>query len=185
MNRTSGALLRPLAETDLEIVRAWRNSPRVASVMFTDEIISEASQRAWFAGLKNDPTSVYLVFEVDGIPTGLVSFKKIDPASGSAVWGFYRGREDAPGTGLAMGFHALQFAFETRRWRRLTGETFSFNKGGIAFHEKLGFRREGVLRQHALKNGRFEDVIVFGLLREEWMDRRDSLKQVLETGSRP
>jgi RimJ/RimL family protein N-acetyltransferase len=38
--------------------------------------------------------------------------------------------------------------------------------------EKNGFKQEGHLRQHAFKNDQYEDVFIYGLLREEW-EKRD------------
>jgi RimJ/RimL family protein N-acetyltransferase len=35
-------------------------------------------------------------------------------------------------------------------------------------YEKLGFVREGRLRQDHYREGRYVDVLVMGLLREEW-----------------
>lgn len=32
----------------------------------------------------------------------------------------------------------------------------------------MGFKREGVCRQSVLKNGKYVDEYIYGLLREEW-----------------
>jgi len=40
--------------------------------------------------------------------------------------------------------------------------------------EKLGMIREGVLREHEVKWDRREDVVVFGILRDEWECRKDA-----------
>jgi RimJ/RimL family protein N-acetyltransferase len=42
------------------------------------------------------------------------------------------------------------------------------NPRGLRSYQKLGFREEGRLRQHAFHGGRYWDVITMGLLRDEW-----------------
>ena len=36
--------------------------------------------------------------------------------------------------------------------------------------EKLGMTREGLLRQHAKKWGKYEDLVEYGLVRQDWME---------------
>ncbi|MEI0737736.1 GNAT family protein, partial [Paenibacillus sp. JTLBN-2024] len=38
--------------------------------------------------------------------------------------------------------------------------------------EKLGMKYEGTLRQHVLKNGEYDDLVYYGLLKDEWRNRR-------------
>lgn len=38
--------------------------------------------------------------------------------------------------------------------------------------EKLGMVREGLLRQHVKKWGQYEDVVTYGLLRQDWLQTR-------------
>ncbi len=47
-------------------------------------------------------------------------------------------------------------------------EVFSFNKAAIKCYKKLGFIVEGTLRQELFRAGKYHDVIIMGLLREEW-----------------
>jgi ribosomal-protein-serine acetyltransferase len=46
------------------------------------------------------------------------------------------------------------------------------NKRSAVIAEQLGFRVEGVLRQRVLRNGMLEDLVVTGLLKEEWKTRQ-------------
>lgn len=38
--------------------------------------------------------------------------------------------------------------------------------------EKLGMRKEGCLRNHEVKWGKHEDLVLFGILRSEWEEDR-------------
>jgi len=38
---------------------------------------------------------------------------------------------------------------------------------------KLGFKEEGYLRQSEYKNGKWEDSYLFGMIRDDWIQRND------------
>jgi ribosomal-protein-alanine N-acetyltransferase len=38
--------------------------------------------------------------------------------------------------------------------------------------QKLGMAHEGCLRQHIRKGEQFEDIVLYGILREEWQAAR-------------
>ena len=42
------------------------------------------------------------------------------------------------------------------------------NISGLKLYEKVGFKREGVKRQSIYKNGKFVDVIMMAILKEEF-----------------
>lgn len=54
--------------------------------------------------------------------------------------------------------------------RRVRAHTDAENVASTKVLEKLGFRREGVLRSNQYAKGRFVDEAIYGLLREEWPD---------------
>ncbi|OPY58780.1 MAG: putative ribosomal N-acetyltransferase YdaF [Pelotomaculum sp. PtaU1.Bin035] len=47
--------------------------------------------------------------------------------------------------------------------------TFVENSGMIKLAEALGFRKEGIRREAEFKNGKYTDIIEFGLLKSEWL----------------
>jgi len=65
---------------------------------------------------------------------------------------------------------ACRFAFEEMGLERVELETFEFNTRAVRSYEKVGFVVEGTKRRGAYLGGRFYDVIVMGLLREELRD---------------
>jgi RimJ/RimL family protein N-acetyltransferase len=44
----------------------------------------------------------------------------------------------------------------------------AFNTAALRCYEAVGFRREGVIRKQVFRAGSYHDVVVLGLLREEW-----------------
>jgi RimJ/RimL family protein N-acetyltransferase len=82
----------------------------------------------------------------------------------------YRGRGYG-GEALAL---ALQFAFQEINLHRVQLTVFSYNLRAIRLYEKLGFQREGILREALLRDGARHDVYLYGLLRAEWLQSAPS-----------
>ena len=62
----------------------------------------------------------------------------------------------------------LQWAFETLDLNRVQAEADTRNAASARVLEKLGFVREGTLREDCVVNGDVSDSWVYGLLRREW-----------------
>lgn len=82
----------------------------------------------------------------------------------------YSIRKDVWGRGYATeGANALLgFAFERLALRRVEADVDPRNPGSLRVLEKLGFVREGYLRERWEINGETQDGVFFGLLRREW-----------------
>lgn len=65
-----------------------------------------------------------------------------------------------------------RFAFDELNLNRVQAGCYSSNVGSSRAFEKCGFRREGALRKKRFSKGTYDDEILFGLLREEWQERR-------------
>lgn len=64
------------------------------------------------------------------------------------------------------------FAFERGGLRRLEADADPRNVGSLRVLEKVGFRREGYLRERWELAGELQDAVVFGLLRREYAEER-------------
>jgi RimJ/RimL family protein N-acetyltransferase len=170
-------LLRAREPGDLDVLF------RVAADLGTWEERSPAppaplTRAAWEARLaradEDDASGdVRFVIEADGEPVGGLSLFGADPLARTAEVGIglvpeARGR----GIGSAAIAAVLEFAFERRNLRRLHLEAIASNAGALRAYEKAGFVVEGRQRQHAWVRGRYEDIVLMGLLREEWRAAR-------------
>jgi RimJ/RimL family protein N-acetyltransferase len=62
----------------------------------------------------------------------------------------------------------LDFAFGTLGMRRLEADVDPRNAGSLHAVERLGFRREGLLRERWKVDGELQDSVLLGLLSHEW-----------------
>jgi RimJ/RimL family protein N-acetyltransferase len=74
------------------------------------------------------------------------------------------------GYGTEMMRLVLQFAFLEVNLRRVTLTVFEYNPRAIRTYEKTGFRHEGRMRKSLHKEDRRWDMLVMGILREEWLE---------------
>lgn len=65
----------------------------------------------------------------------------------------------------------LRYAFTEVNLHRVTLTVFEYNPRAIRSYEKAGFRHEGRMRGALSKEGRRWDILVMGILREEWMEQ--------------
>lgn len=77
-----------------------------------------------------------------------------------AAWGHGYATEAARGV--------LQWAFDTLDLNRVQAETDTRNVASARVLEKLGFVREGTLREDCVVAGEVSDSWVYGLIRREW-----------------
>ncbi len=62
----------------------------------------------------------------------------------------------------------IEFGWESMKLNRIEADVVKGNMRSMHVLEKLGFKKEGVLRQRLLKGGKYYDVYLFGLLRNEY-----------------
>lgn len=76
------------------------------------------------------------------------------------------------GLGTWMTEKTLEFAFEEAKLHRVSLEVFAFNPRAIHVYEKVGFRREGVLKDAVLDGDRYADSILMAILEDQWCERK-------------
>lgn len=64
---------------------------------------------------------------------------------------------------------AIAFAFEDLGFHRLEADVHPGNAASVRSLERLGFRREGLLRERWVVNGTPSDSVILGLLAGEWL----------------
>jgi len=106
----------------------------------------------------------------DGTLAGVVGLHSVSPTTRSATFHYYiaetfEGRGLITRTVQAM----VNELFASGHYNRLVINVGTANVRSAAIPERLGFVREGVLRQSYAMHGAIYDLAVYGLLREEWV----------------
>jgi [ribosomal protein S5]-alanine N-acetyltransferase len=112
--------------------------------------------------------------EARGAVVGTCTLADLDPANLRAELGFALGRAHWGRGHMAAALPAvLSFAFGRLGLHRVFADTDPRNAPSIHHLERLGFRREGALREHYQVAGEWQDGVVYGLLRSEWAPEAD------------
>ena len=116
---------------------------------------------------------------------GLLALSGLAGCHRRAEWGWYIGEAEARGRGVGRAAQALGLdkAFDELGLEKVWAEVLADNDAALKAQTSAGFRREGYLRRHALKDGQFRDVVLLAILADEWRAARDGVRREL-AGSR-
>jgi RimJ/RimL family protein N-acetyltransferase len=171
---TARLQLRPFTAADTDCIFALHSSRRVLRYWDAPPWKQRAQAERFIAvcgQIEQEGTGARLAIEraADGVFIGWCGLVKWDPGYRSAKLGYVL--DDAAwGQGFATEAAAavLRWAFETLELNRVQSETDTRNTASSRVLEKLGFVREGTLREDCIVDGEVSDSWVFGLLRREW-----------------
>jgi RimJ/RimL family protein N-acetyltransferase len=131
----------------------------------------------WFEQIqtKQGQEQVYLgVFTAEGELLGDVQLANIDwrHRTASAGLSIARSVQRRQGYGLDAALTLLRYAFEELDLCRITARIAEYNTGAMRVLEKAGFTQEGRERNALYCGGRRWDMLLYGLLREEFEQPR-------------
>ena len=111
---------------------------------------------------------------------GTCTLFKLDPANHRAEIGYVLGREHWGKGYMAEALERLlEFCFEDLGMTRIEADVDPDNLPSIKSLERLGFQREGYLRERWHVGGKVMDSVLYGLLKREWEARPLSGNKVL------
>jgi RimJ/RimL family protein N-acetyltransferase len=111
----------------------------------------------------------WFVIEAGGEPAGCVAFHRVNErnriaeAGRFAIHPSFRGRRIGIEAARAFQRHLLV----DLDFHRVELQIYGFNERALAHAEACGYVREGVKRKAYLKNGEWQDAVLFSLLQEE------------------
>jgi ribosomal-protein-serine acetyltransferase len=104
----------------------------------------------------------------DGKVIGAIGFVNFDWLAMKTEIGYWISKdEEGKGTVSSACRLLVEFAFEELKINRIEIRCSAENTRSSAIPKRLGFKREGVLRQSEFRNGRLHDFEVYGLLASE------------------
>ncbi len=114
----------------------------------------------------------FLILAPDGQIVGESVINEIDWDRRCANFRIALFRAEGRGRGIGIWATAAtrDFAFGQLKLHRLELDVYSFNPRAEQVYVKAGFRREGVLRDAVLDNGRYGDDILMAMLEDEWRE---------------
>ncbi|MCD5325497.1 MULTISPECIES: GNAT family N-acetyltransferase [Pontibacillus] len=129
----------------------------------TKRFIESTMQK--FADNKGFETGIYYKGELAGV----IGVHELDHQNKKTSIGYWLG-ENFQGKGIVTKAATtyLHYLFETRGFNRVEIRCAKRNKKSQAIPERLGFTKEGTIRQCEWVNDRYVDHVVYSLLKEEY-----------------
>jgi ribosomal-protein-alanine N-acetyltransferase len=171
---TARLRLRPFAEADADDLYALHSNAHVLRYWDSPPWTDRARAERFLAGCRQmaeEETGARLAIDraSDESFLGWCSLSRWNPDYRSASLGYCLG-EAAWGQGYATEAvrSMLEWAFDILDLNRVQAEADTRNAASAHVLEKLGFLREGTLREDCVVDGDVSDSWVYGLLRREW-----------------
>lgn len=172
--------LRPVTVADVTpAYERWMNDPEVTrylEVRFAPQ--SRADITAFVKAHANKADEPFFAMCLaDGRHIGNIKLGPINPHHKTADISLVIGEKDCWGKGYAGEAIALvtRHAFETLKLEKLRAGCYAPNEGSAKAFEKCGFTREGLLKSHAVCDGKRVDLITLGLTRAQYETGRKIL----------
>ena len=96
-----GVTLRRLTHDKIEMLRQWRNDPKIQQFMVYRDYITPEMQEAWFQRINND-RNFYFIIEYEGKEIGCVNIRDIDGQKKTGEPGIFIYDDDYLNTDVPM-----------------------------------------------------------------------------------
>ena len=176
MREVAGYRIRKPERTDVDALYVVRNDPEVISMLggFSTGY-SKADLEEWVEFHRNaKDEALFVIADATDRAIGHVGLYKINHRLRNAEFAILIGDRSIWGKGLGRAFtrFVIEYGLDELNLRRIYLEVLATNERAINLDRSLGFVEEGRLREAQWRGGRYVDVIVMGLLAEEY--RRDA-----------
>lgn len=163
-------VLRPFSAADAPQVQRLAGNPRIAATTTTvPHPYPDGAAEPWISGHAaafeaRQGATFAVTLRRDDALVGAVSLMDVSGPDARAELGYWIG---VPfwGRGICTEAVVRVMAFAGESWglTRIVARCMARNPASARVMEKAGLLREGHLRAHIRKNGRYEDVLLYGL----------------------
>ncbi len=162
--------LRSPEKSDIPLFVRWINDERIRKFLTVRKPISTDKEEEIVKRF-NTGNNVHLVIceKTKRIPVGSVSYE-INWINRRAELGIMIGEVALQGKGYgeeAMRIF-IDYGFKTLNMHKIVLEVYAFNERAVKLYGKLGFKTEGVFKEHSYKEGKYHDLLYMGLIDRDW-----------------
>lgn len=150
----------------------WQNDPNViylAGLRPYPKSFFEIEN--WYNDLLSNPTvKSFAIKTKEGEYIGNIELSEIDFRIRKAELGIFIGEGDFlnKGYGRDAVNVLLKFAFKQMNLNRVSVKIVEYNQKAVEFFQECGFQKEGILKQAFYYDNKYYNIILYGLLKEEY-----------------
>ncbi|MDD2965053.1 MAG: GNAT family N-acetyltransferase [Bacteroidales bacterium] len=161
-----------LKESDIELVRCWRNDPVVVQNYEYREYITPEMQAAWFKTI-NNTNNLYTLVEYKGKKVGVINVKNIDWENFDCEGGIFFPDPKTHQTPLPaiVSYITTELLFTAFNWKVVKAHVLRENKSVQAFVKMLGYEK--------LPNQEHVNNQAFQITHESFMKKAPRLRKAV------
>ena len=168
--------LRAIEREDIPRYVEWLNDPEVTAGLSFSLPMSIEDETRWFENQSKRPAAERsLAIEIKTAEGGWqhiggTGFDHMDWINSSAEFGIFIGKKSLwnQGYGSEAARLMLKHGFGTLNLNRIFLHVCENNPRAIRAYEKVGFVKEGLLREANYRNGCYINALLMSVLRSEW-----------------
>lgn len=164
-------LVPPDKALHLENVMRWFNDPEVVQYLVLNYGVTRGMEEEWFDRVqKRETVFAWAILDEGGRHIGFTDIDNINWRRRNGSTGTLIGEKTAwrKGYGTDSMRVRTRFAFETLGLHRLASGVRIDNVASQRAVEKAGYKREGVARKAHFWNGHWHDIVLYGILDEDY-----------------
>lgn len=203
---SEAVVLSGIEPEDIPQIVAWRNRPDIndsfieyepltndAQLRFLTRLDESKDRKLWLINARDPgkppPYPKAVRPSPDAIPVGTIGLKEIDLRNRHCeLASMFIAELDYRNFQVAFDAEwlVLDYCFNHLGMHKVVAWVPAYNTDVAKLHRVMGWKEEGVLRQHVFKKGRFEDVTLLAIFEEDFARRfRNRLKATASAESVP
>ncbi|MFX1478792.1 MAG: GNAT family N-acetyltransferase [Promethearchaeota archaeon] len=157
----------------------WMNNPRVRHYSRNAWPLTLEEVKKWFEPSSDQGMRDFVVFTIyhkkDKKPIGAIGFNHINWLYRNANIFAHIGEPEYWGKGIAIEASKLviNYGFTELNLHKIYSGVFTPNTRSLRAAEKLGFKKEAVLKEEIYVDGEYVDVHKFALFKRDWLSRKE------------
>jgi RimJ/RimL family protein N-acetyltransferase len=165
--------LRAIEAEDLELMRTMLNDPEMEKMVVGWAFpVSRQQQQQWYAAnLDNSASLRFMIEQKTGKTVGMITLTNIDWKNRKASHGIKLAHQEdrSRGIGTDAVMALMRYAFDELQLNRLESTILETNSQSRHLYcDKCGWKEEGRQRQAVFKNGQYQDLLVVGILADDY-----------------
>jgi RimJ/RimL family protein N-acetyltransferase len=165
--------LHPVERDDAPFLQRGHNHPDVrVPVGFTGPQSRTQAEEGIEQYIESDDNLTLLACD-GGEPVGVVNARHVDRDRPTLSY-WVAPEHQGEGYGTAAVGLFLDVLFRDYDVHGVTAHVFDFNDPSQSLLERLGFEREGRMREARYRRGEHVDELIYGLLRREWFEDEEA-----------
>lgn len=168
--------LRPITLADAPRFVKWFNDAGVIKYLQRKKGMTLAKERKWIKEMpkKAKIDKRFAIETLQAVHIGSIGLHQINSDNKHCGLGIMIGEKKCWDHGL--GTDAMKtiliYAFNKLKMHRVELDVYEYNKRAIKVYKRLGFRKEGIKREHRLYKGKYYGTLHMSILDREWKKKK-------------